>query len=468
MIALVIPVSVIGETEEKPCKSPIVTENENPRLKSPITLWARESSLSEVLKVLSERSGMNFVAGEGVHREKITIILNKTPLDEAINLLVRAAGLSYEIIGNSVLIAEPGKLKEEVGQSGYVVELKYARAEEVASMLSDLTKNVKIDQGGNRLICYTSPRVIREIERIVQSIDHPHTLVMLETRLIEVTLNDLDKYGINWGDLAPLESGVRYTGGPVTENFQIKNWYQMPIDFNVTLDMLIEEGDARVLMDSKLTTTNNREASLHIGEKIPYVIQSYNLTSTGGANQQVEKEEVGVIVKMTPHINEEGQITLSLEPEVSSITGWKGPNADIPLVKIRKTSTTVRVEDGQPILLAGLLSEEKTNEQKKLPVLGQIPLLGMLFQHTREEVRRSNLIIEITPRIIKDASEIKFGAKVNNSYKNEKKSRRKASRKQTKPAPAPVKKEVKQASKPVDESEFDEEPVESETEGEEE
>ena len=97
--------------------SPVVTKLANPRLRSPITLWAKDASLSEVLKVLSEKSEMNFVAGEGVYREKITIILNKTPLDEAINLLVRAAGLSYEIIGNSVLIAEPENLKEALMKS---------------------------------------------------------------------------------------------------------------------------------------------------------------------------------------------------------------------------------------------------------------------------------------------------------------------------------------------------------------
>jgi general secretion pathway protein D len=186
--------------------------------------------------------------------------------------------------------------------------------------------------------------------------------------------------------------------------------------------MLIENGDARILMDSKLTTTNNREARLHIGDKIPYVIQSYNLSAAGGVNQQVMKEEVGVIIKMTPHINEEGQITLALEPEVSSISGWKGSNADIPLVRVRKTSTTVRVEDGQPILLAGLISEDKTTTVHQVPVLGQIPIIGLLFQHKRDEVRRTNLIIEITPHIIKNPADISFTATVNESYNEGKKS----------------------------------------------
>ena len=392
--------------------SPIVTETTNPRLKSPITLWAKDANLSELLKVLAERSDMNFVAGEGVHREKITIILNKTPLDEAINLLVRASGLSYEIIGNSVLIAEPEKLKDEIGQSGYVVALKYANAAEVATMLSDLTTNIKVDRGGNRLICFTSPRVINEIEKIVRAVDHPHILVMLETRLIEVAMDNLGQYGIDWGALSPVGTAIslgnRREGATgmqldpinLSRGFGSANWWQMPVNFNLILDALIANGDARLLMNSKLTTTNNRKASLHIGDVVPYTIQTYNLTTAGGVNLQIQREEVGVKVTMTPHVNDQHQITLELEPEVSSIVGWKGPSSDIPMVRVRKASTTVRVRDGQTVFLAGLLSEENSTELRKLPLLGQIPLLGLLFQHTREHTRKTNLIIEVTPKII--------------------------------------------------------------------
>ncbi len=409
ILLMAAPLNTIGKSaanNENGDDSPIMTKASNPKLKAPITLWARDANLSEVLKVLSEKSGMNFVAGEGVHREKITIILEKTPLDEAINLLVRAAGLAYEIIGNSVLIAEAGKLKDEVGQAGYVVELKYAKAKEVAKMLEDLTENVKVDEGGNMLICYTSPRVINEIEKIVKSIDHPHILVVLETRLIEVSMDRLDDIGIDWGEVSPLEFPIEKERTSFKDLFSTNNWYQLPLNINVALDLLLSDGDARLLMNSKLTTTNNREATMHIGEIIPYVIQSYNSDVSGGASQEIQKEEVGVKVSMTPHINDENQITLSLAPEVSNIIGFKGPNSDLPLVKVRKTNTTIRVEDGQTVFLAGLLSEASSEEIKKFPVLGHIPLLGRLFWHSKKESKKSNLIIEVTPKIIRNADEL--------------------------------------------------------------
>jgi general secretion pathway protein D len=192
----------------------------------------------------------------------------------------------------------------------------------------------------------------------------------------------------------------------------LKNGIRGPINMNLLLDMLIQNGDARVLMNSKLTTTNNREASLLIGQKIPYVIQSYNAAASAstGANLQVQKEEVGVKIRMLPHVNEDSEISLVLEPEVSSITGFKGPNSDLPLVKVRTTKTTVRVADGQTVFLAGLLSEENTEELRKLPILGQIPLLGVLFTHRLSVKSKTNLIIEVKPRIIRKASDLAFEA----------------------------------------------------------
>jgi len=397
------PVAQVSQAVKSP--SSIVSSEANPRLKSPISLTAKDANLSEVLRILSDRSGMNFVAGEGVNAAKISIILNATPLDEAINLLVRAAGLSYEVIGNSVLIAKPENLKEETGLASYVVELKYAKADEVALMLSDLTKTIKIDKGGNRLICFTSPRVILEIDRIIKSVDKPHTLVLLETRLTEVSVDKQKKYGINWTSLSPITGGVTNNEGPINDMLKSSNWVQLPMDFKLTMDMMISNGDAEILMDSKLTTTNNRMASLHIGEVVPYVIQSYNTGSTG-ASQEVKKEEVGVIVKMTPHVNSDGQITLELEPQVSNIVEWKGVNQDLPLVRVRKTNTTVRVQDGQKVFIAGLISKEYSVGHRKLPLLGSIPILKYLFTNVNRKNKQTNLIVEVTPHIISDPVEI--------------------------------------------------------------
>jgi general secretion pathway protein D len=221
-------------------------------------------------------------------------------------------------------------------------------------------------------------------------------------------VDESNKYGIDWGALSPVQTSLAFPNSPIAQGYLLKSGIRGPLNMNLLLDMLIQNGDARVLMNSKLTTTNNRQATLLIGEKIPYVIQSYNSAATagGGANQQVQHEEVGVKIRMEPHVNEDSEITINLEPEVSSITGFKGPNSDLPLVKVRTTKTTVRVTDGQTIFLAGLLSEDETVELRKIPILGQIPVLGLLFTHKLSVKRRTNLIIEIRPKIIRNSAEL--------------------------------------------------------------
>jgi type II secretory pathway component GspD/PulD (secretin) len=116
---------------------------------------------------------------------------------------------------------------------------------------------------------------------------------------------------------------------------------------------------------------------------------------------------------MTPHVNEKNQVTLQLEPEVSNIVGWVGVNQDMPQTRVRKAKTTVRAEDGQTVFLAGLLDEEKTITISKLPVLGDIPLIGKLFQHKSEKVTKKNLILEVTPTILHDTVAIESKNSVN-------------------------------------------------------
>jgi len=378
----------------------VIAIQTNPRLKVTVSLNAKDANLSDVFKVLAEKSGMNFVSGEGANKEKVTVFLNQTPLDEAINILVRAAGLSYEIVGNSVLIAEAEKLKGDVGLTAYVVELRYASAPEVARMLTNISGKIQVDEGGNKLICVASPREIDEITKIVAAIDHSSILVMLETRVVEVTLDNLKDYGLQWESISPLVGFLTSSASSVPMLFSPDKVNVKLPDINAVLNLLVSKGAARILMNSRLTTTNNREANLLIGDIVPYSVQSYNLSGSGGVNLKIEKAEVGVKMAMTPHVNEDNQVTLVLEPELSSIVGFKGPNADIPQIRTRRTRTTVRVENGQTIVLAGLIQEGNTEEVRKLPLLGDIPILGHIFQHTKKTVTKTNLVIEVTPHII--------------------------------------------------------------------
>ncbi|MCK4272537.1 hypothetical protein KAX22_07800 [bacterium] len=377
-----------------------------------VTLEAHDASLTSVLQTLTEKSGLNIITGHSVEERRISIRIKNVPVEEAIALVVKAAGLGYARVGSSILVETGEVLGEDASLSPYVIKLDYADAVEVQEMLQDLSPHIQVDIGGNQLVIRANPKARREISKIIKEIDKPPVQVMLRAKLIEVQVDALARMGIDWDKLNSITTvvteGIPEPSAPnaLPENmpFEIRDITKSTLSrqlevFQITLDLLINEGSAEILADTKLATLNNREATIHIGDIVPYVITGY-----GGLTEelQVEREEVGIKLRITPHVNDDGYITTRVEPEVSTIVGWVGPNNEIPWVKTRTATTTVRVKDGETIIIAGLLSEEETTQISKVPLLGDLPLLGKLFQHTVKNKKKTDLIIEITPKVLED------------------------------------------------------------------
>ena len=396
-----------------------------------VTVHAEDAHLPSILAILAKESGYNIVTDPNVNRqEKISIHLDDVPIEQAINLVVRAVGLSYEVVGNSFLIADPKKLKEEVGVSSFVIGLKYASAEEVKTMLQDISDQIQVDISGNKLLVNASPKKIAEIQNVVRQIDIPAIQIMLETRLIEVAADAEEQLGIDWSRLSKITTILaenaldEATGGSIVPDDQTlgQKPTTMPFDplktdlddgsqlipryfsrqmtaFDITLDMLMKENHAEVLADSRLTTLNGREASIKLVDIVPYILSSGGV----GGQVQVQREEVGIKLDINPTVNTDGFITVKVEPEVSTIFEFIGPDNNIPRVKSRKSSTTIRVKDGESIIIGGLLSNDRKQTLYKVPILHKIPWLGKtLFTSKNLVERKTDLIIQITPRIVVD------------------------------------------------------------------
>jgi type II secretory pathway component GspD/PulD (secretin) len=379
-----------------------------------VTLEADNASLASVFQVLTEKSGWNIVTGPSVEGRRISIRVIDVPVEEAFDLVVKAAGLGYEKIGSSILVEDPEKLGEEASLQAFVVKLNYADATELKETLKDLAPFVNADVGGNQLIIIAGPRAKGEILDVIAEIDKPVVQVMLQAKLVEVSVDDIIQMGIDWDKLNSI-TNIITEGEPEPNDpdalpekmpYEIRDLTKSTLSrqlkaFEVVLDFLINDGKAKLLADTKLATMNNRTATIHIGDIVPYVVTTYAAGAAGVTEQaKIEKERVGIKLNITPHVSEDGYITTTVEPEVSSIIGFVGPNDEIPWVKTRKASTMVRVKDGETIIIAGLLNEEKTSQISKLPILGHIPILGKLFQHTYIENKKTDLIVEITPQLI--------------------------------------------------------------------
>jgi len=414
-------------------------EEKSPTL---VSVHAEDAFLPGILSVLAKESGYNIVTDPNVNRQdKISIHLDDVPIEQAINLVVRSVGLSYEIVGNSFLIAEPKKLEKEVGITAHVIDLKYSDASEVKTLLQDLTKQIQVDVSGNKLLVNASPKKIAEIEEVIKKIDVPAIQILLETRLIEVSLDQDEKLGIDWSKLAKyttilaenasppfagagsLVPGITQTeagDGTVSEQFSPMPAGQKPTQMyferlgasdggprlsrqmtalDITLDMLLKDNKADILADSKLVTLNGREATIKMVDIVPYILSSGGV----GGQVQVQREEVGIKLTVLPTVNTDGDITVRVEPEVASIFEFIGPNRNIPRVKSRSSSTTIRVRDGETIILGGLISKDKKNTVYKVPLLHKIPWIGKkLFTSIDIVDKKTDLIIQITPSVVVD------------------------------------------------------------------
>ncbi len=420
-----------------------------PSLDNRVSIDAQDANLADILAILARQSGYNIVTGSELSQEKendfgrISLHIKDTPVQEALDLVVRAAGLSYEKVGNSFLVADPAKIQTQVGLNSYVIPLNYVSASEVLKMVQDMTKLAQVDTSGNALILRTSTKVLEEVRDVVARVDRPAPQVMLEAKLIEVVVGDQELMGVDWGKLNKITNILAENGtvrqdwmipddwGNPTSNQGWKNnaggpWLWMneiqipqgslpqtapfqPLDldnighfsrqmtaFDVTLNFMLRNNKASVLAASRVATLNNRPANISVVDVVSYVFNA------GGQTQQitVKEQEVGIKLSILPHINPEGWITTEVSPEVSSIVDWKGVNADIPQVKRRTATTTVRVKDSESIIIAGLLETQKTRVVYRMPILSKLPFLGGLFRSNEERISKTDLVIQITPHIL--------------------------------------------------------------------
>ena len=410
-----------------------------------VTIHAEDANLSSILSIIAEDSDYNIVTGPSVSvGKKLTIHLDDTPILDALDLIIRASGLSYEVKGKSILVAESSKLNEEIGLIPHIIELKYANASEVKDLLQNITENITIDRSSNKLLIKASPKKIAEIENVIESIDIPALQIMLEARLIEVSSADENKLGIDWSKLAQLTTIIAENASPldvggggssgsllpgmtyivddlgnVIETFEPQTTGELPSQmyfqrinpnnsigfsrqmtaFDITLDMLIKNNEATVLADSKVVTLNGHSASISMVDVVPYILSSGGV----GGQVQVAREEIGIKLDILPTVNTDGFITTQITPEVSSIYDFIGPDQNIPWVKKRVSTTTIRVQNEQSIIIAGLLGSDKRYETNKVPFLSSLPWIGKKFFTSTSEVERiTDLIIQITPRIVID------------------------------------------------------------------
>ncbi|MER8583523.1 type II secretion system secretin GspD [Mesorhizobium sp. M1423] len=268
---------------------------------------------------------------------------------------------------------------------------------------------VVADVENNALLIQTTARDYDRIEHILTKLDVLPTQVMLEAVIAEVTLNDELKFGLRWFfenngmkiSLSDVASG--FTGA----TFPGFGWTYATDNIQVTLNALASITDVNVISAPTIMALNNQRAILQVGDQVPIITQQAVGTSTADAPivNSVEMKDTGVILTVTPRINNAGRVMLDISQEVSNVTKTTSSGIDSPTIQQRKIQTRVLVNDGESLALGGLIQERNNVDRGQVPILGDIPIIGNAFKHKTDSIGRTELIIFIRPRVIRDINE---------------------------------------------------------------
>lgn len=409
--------------------------NEDLLVKQIENLNFKDATITTVIESISRLTGINIVvatdgAKTGDENEKrITVRLSNISVENAVSLVAKSYGFAYKVIGtNTFLIGPRDIVEQESGTRNYVYQLKYIDSEKIVRAFKEMPGEVVEVPGQNALLIRANPETFADIENQIKKLDMPQKQVQIRVRVIEVNLADSKEMGIDWSRLNQLttiiaEDPVNYAGVglpysyfdetgstpfgeseelgvlPTGQYFQkmsdwddFGNFSRQLYAFDITIDWLLENNSAKILTDTRLTSQNGEEAYVHIGETVPYVV------TDNDKQIQVEREETGIKLNITPKVNSENEITTQIVPEISSVIDLVG--GYVPRVKVRTVSSTITVPSGNTFIVSGLLSSQLTTSENKVPFLGDIPFVGRFFRHSTEELEKTDLIIEMTPTIV--------------------------------------------------------------------
>ncbi|MGX5725769.1 type II secretion system secretin GspD [Metapseudomonas otitidis] len=323
-----------------------------------------------------------------------------------------------------------------------VIRLRHNDAKALATTLGEISEGLKSPEGTeqkgkpqniliradeslNALVLLAEPDTVNALEDIVRQLDVPRAQVMVEAAIVEISGDISDALGVQWAVDARGRTGgmgganFANTGlsvGTVLKAIQDKKVPDSLPDgaiigvgtdhFGALVTALSANSKSNLLSTPSLLTLDNQKAEILVGQNVPFQTGSYTTGSTGASNPftTIERKDIGVTLKVTPHINEGATLRLEIEQEISSIAPAATVSKDAVdlITNKRSIKSTILAEDGQVIVLGGLIQDDITSTDSKVPLLGDIPLLGRLFRSTKDSHVKRNLMVFLRPTVVRD------------------------------------------------------------------
>lgn len=393
---------------------------------TPVNLELRGSDLHDVFRLLGGMVGKNIIVDPSVPPETVTMSLKGVPLNQAFGYLMRMYGISYVLMGNTIVVGTPASLGQTMGMEvtkGFRVA--YADPAKVPAMLQGLAgvERVVVDERLRTVYVTGRPEQLRDVEAALRKIDHPGRQIMLQARILEIKdegKKELEaliegvykhwwfNYGSQGGAI-----GYVYNNKPGQEIYDPVTGDSRPIGPNnfglediaggtfrmldAGLRALVTENKGKVLASPSVITMDGEKAIIKLVEKYKFISERDE-----AGNPTYDEEEVGPHLEFTPVMGRGGVITVDLKVATGSVIGTYrgGQGEEFPQTSSREVTTKVRVSDGEPFVVGGLFSEENRTVVTKIPILGDIPLLGEIFRSSSKQQSNSEVVMVVVPYIL--------------------------------------------------------------------
>jgi len=406
-----------------------------------LSLDFKDADIKNILRLIAEVSNLNIIVADEV-TGKITMRLVDVPWDQALEIILQSKHLDKRQVGNVVRIAPMEALRKEDQARlddlrskekseptvNELISVNYATAKEIMPQVKSILRSergdVKIDERTNTLIVKDIANNIQAIKNLVKFLDTKTPLVLIEARIIEANLSFQRELGVQWGFL--VGGGKGTAGGGSAAGLSAGNVVNRVVDLaanprtglgptgsgaagiiaaifsrgtiqeiDVTLSAHENQGNAKIISSPKIATLDNKEASIEQGLRIPYL----KLTTEGTVT--TDFIDANIKLTVTPHVTNDGTIKLLLKvkkdaPDQSiTVQG-------VPSIDKKEAISEVLVKDGGVVAIAGIYSIQKNDQAEGVPLFSKIPLLGWLFKRENKEDLRKDLLIFVSPRIMKD------------------------------------------------------------------
>ena len=384
---------------------------------APISLRFKKTPIVNVFEVLSKLSGINFIFDKDMRDSQVTLFMTDVSFDRFIDVLLRTNKLAARVInGNTMLIypSTPDKIKEYEDLQIRTFYLSNIEAPKMVSLLSKILRQNDISANDklNAVVIRGTSDMIQLAANLIEANDRPPAEVLLNVEILEVKREKQKQLGLEFSDYVSLGIGGRSTSiSSDTGKASYASLYSLDSLSNkelllslptATLNLLRRDGDTRVLAKPQIRVANLEKAFIHVGDRVP-IRSNRKVDTNNDVTYDYVYQDVGIKLETIPVINMDNVISLSLSLEVSGLGTDVGTENDPQYsIRTRNAKTVLTMKDGEVIVIGGLISDEERENIKRIPFIGSIPLLGGLFSSFGFNHEKTDILMVITPYVIKN------------------------------------------------------------------